>query len=399
MAAGSAAARAEGGAAPAQRPVFQVTGLTVTFGGVRAVDDVSFGLTQGEILGIIGPNGAGKTTVFDAISGFVPSRGKMVLDGSEISELSPEQRARARLGRSFQDARLFPSLTVGEALAVAFERHLRIAGVVSTALRLPWVRRGERGVRTRVEQLIELMGLGAFRDKFVSELSTGSRRIVDLACILAHEPLVLLLDEPSSGIAQRETEALGPLLLRIREQTGASLLVIEHDMPLITSISDEIMALETGSLLVRGSPDEVLQDPRLVSAYLGTNRAMVERSGARTDEAEGSEAGANETGRKSVTPAAAGQVRSASTSPRSPRSSRSSGSSRSQAKPGAKASRPAGDAEPAAARRRTRSEVEGAEPIRPDAPAGGASEDAGDESDTPPAQPRSRRSRRSSSGG
>jgi branched-chain amino acid transport system ATP-binding protein len=127
------------------------------------------------------------------------------------------------------------------------------------------------------------MGLGAFRDKFVSELSTGSRRIVDLAAILAHDPLVLLLDEPSSGIAQRETEALGPLLLRIREQTGASLLVIEHDMPLITNISDEILALETGQVLTRGQPEEVLHDPRLVAAYLGTDRAVLERSGLRTE--------------------------------------------------------------------------------------------------------------------
>jgi branched-chain amino acid transport system ATP-binding protein len=144
------------------------------------------------------------------------------------------------------------------------------------------VRRAEKRVAQRVDELVELMGLGAFRDKFVSELSTGSRRIVDLAGILAHEPLVLLLDEPSSGIAQRETEALGPLLEHIRQQTGASLLVIEHDMPLITSISDEILALETGSVLTRGKPNDVLEDPRLVAAYLGTDRAVLERSGIRT---------------------------------------------------------------------------------------------------------------------
>jgi ABC-type sulfate/molybdate transport systems ATPase subunit len=126
------------------------------------------------------------------------------------------------------------------------------------------------------------MGLAAFRDKFVSELSTGSRRIVDLAVIMAHDPIVLLLDEPSSGIAQRETEALGPLLLRIREETGASLLVIEHDMPLIKSVSDRLLALETGSVLVEGKPDDVLNDPRLVSAYLGTDTSVLERSGIRT---------------------------------------------------------------------------------------------------------------------
>ena len=198
----------------------------------------------------------------------------MLLDGRDVTSLGAADRAELGLGRSFQDARLFPSLTVAEALAIALERHIRIEGMVSSALRLPWVRRSEKRVRRRVEELIELMGLDAFRDKFVSELSTGSRRIVDLACIMAHDPLVLLLDEPSSGIAQRETEALGPLLLRIREETGASLLVIEHDMPLIRSVSDELLALETGSVLTRGKPDEVLEDPRLVSAYLGTDRSI-----------------------------------------------------------------------------------------------------------------------------
>jgi branched-chain amino acid transport system ATP-binding protein len=262
--------------------VLEVSGLTVRFGGVLAVDDVTFELQAGEILGVIGPNGAGKTTVFDAISGFVPARGRVRLDGRDISDMSPEKRSRARLGRSFQDAKLFPSLTVAETLAVALERHMKAHDAVSTALGAPWVRRAEKRAAQRVDELIELMGLGAFRDKFVSELSTGSRRIVDLACIMAHEPLVLLLDEPSSGIAQRETEALGPLLQHIRQQTGASLLVIEHDMPLITSISDEILALETGSVLTRGKPKEVLEDPRLVSAYLGTDRAVLERSGIRT---------------------------------------------------------------------------------------------------------------------
>jgi ABC-type branched-subunit amino acid transport system ATPase component len=256
--------------------------LSVNFGGVRAVNEVSFQLHAGEILGIVGPNGAGKTTVFDAISGFVPARGRVMLDGRDISGLTPQARSRVRLGRSFQDARLFPSLTVAETLAVALERHLTNQGVVSTALSMPWVRSAEKRVGERVEELIELMGLSAFRDKFVSELSTGSRRIVDLAVIMAHDPIVLLLDEPSSGIAQRETEALGPLLLRIREETGASLLVIEHDMPLIKSVSDRLLALETGSVLVEGKPDDVLNDPRLVSAYLGTDTSVLERSGIRT---------------------------------------------------------------------------------------------------------------------
>jgi ABC-type branched-subunit amino acid transport system ATPase component len=259
--------------------ILEVSGLTVQFGGVRAVDDVTFGLRKGEILGVIGPNGAGKTTMFDAISGFVPSRGRVILDGETISGQSPEIRSRRGLGRSFQDARLFPSLTVAETLAVSFERHIRSQDVVSTALRLPWVSRAERRIKAKVDDLIALMGLGAFRDKFINELSTGSRRIVDLAVIMAHDPKVLLLDEPSSGIAQKETEALGPLLVRLRDETGASLIVVEHDMPLIQSISDELLALETGALLMRGTPEEVINDPRLVASYLGTDQATIARSG------------------------------------------------------------------------------------------------------------------------
>ena len=126
------------------------------------------------------------------------------------------------------------------------------------------------------------MGLAAFRDKFVSELSTGSRRIVDLCGILAHDPNVILFDEPSSGIAQRETEALGPLLKRIQAETQCSMLVIEHDMPLITAVSDEIIALELGAIVVRGTPDEVIRDPRVISSYLGGDIDVIQRSGTRT---------------------------------------------------------------------------------------------------------------------
>jgi ABC-type branched-subunit amino acid transport system ATPase component len=132
----------------------------------------------------------------------------------------------------------------------------------------------------RVEELIALMGLGAFREKLVGELSTGTRRIVELACILAQEPTVLLLDEPSGGVAQRETEALGPLLQRVQAFTGCSILVIEHDMPLLSSICDDMYALELGGVIARGTPAEVLEHPRVIESYLGTNEAAINRSGA-----------------------------------------------------------------------------------------------------------------------
>lgn len=259
----------------------EVRDASVSYGGVRAVDDVGFTVATGKILGLIGPNGAGKTTLLDAISGFVTlDRGRVLLGERDVTELAPPERARAGLGRSFQDARLFPSLTVTETLACALERHSRAQDPVSTALGLPWVWSAERVTSGRVDELIYLLGLGAFRDKFTSELSTGSRRIVDLACVLAHEPSVLLLDEPSSGIAQRETEALGPLLVRVRETTGCTMILVEHDMPLVTTISDELIALETGRIIARGSPAQVTKDARVVEAYLGTDQRLIARSGA-----------------------------------------------------------------------------------------------------------------------
>jgi ABC-type branched-subunit amino acid transport system ATPase component len=261
--------------------VLDVREISVDYGGVHAVSEVSFEIERGTIVGFIGPNGAGKTTVFDAICGFVTTAGgRVFLGGADLTNKAPTERARAGLGRSFQDARLFPSLTVFETLACAFERHMRGGDPVSSMLWLPWVKKSEARVAGRVEEIIDLMGLGAFRDKFVSELSTGSRRVVDLACVIAHEPTVLLLDEPSSGMAQRETEAMGPLLTRVKEATGCTMLLVEHDMPLVTSVSDELIALETGRVITRGKPHVVTNDPRVVEAYLGTDERVVARSGA-----------------------------------------------------------------------------------------------------------------------
>jgi ABC-type branched-subunit amino acid transport system ATPase component/predicted MFS family arabinose efflux permease len=255
---------------PAGTDTLSARGLSVTFGGISAVSDVSLAVATSEIVGIIGPNGAGKTTLFDLISGFTRAdAGSVRLGTHDVTHATPARRARLGLGRSFQDARLFPAMTVEETLAVALERWVRVSDPVSAALHLPTWTRSERAIRERVDELIVLLGLDAYRAKFIRELSTGTRRVVDLACVLAHRPSVVLLDEPSSGIAQRETEALGPLLIRIRDMLGASLVVIEHDMPLLTAIADRMIALDQGSLLVEGSPAEVLHDPRVVASYLG----------------------------------------------------------------------------------------------------------------------------------
>ena len=248
----------------------QTRSLTKRYGGVTAVNDVDLELHEGEVLGLIGPNGAGKTTIFDLICGFTPiNAGSVALHGVDITELPAAKRAGMGLGRSFQDARLWPSLTVREALAVSLERQVRVRGAAAALLGLPAAAQSETATSRVVEELIDLMGLGAFRDKFVSELSTGSRRMVELAAMVAHRPSVLILDEPSSGIAQKETEALGPLLKQVQSHIGCSMLIIEHDMPLISSVADRLVALDTGTVVTTGPPDEVLHHPRVVEAYLG----------------------------------------------------------------------------------------------------------------------------------
>jgi ABC-type branched-subunit amino acid transport system ATPase component len=259
----------------------EVVDIRVRFGGIQAVAGVSLRAAPGEIVGIIGPNGAGKTTLFDLISGFIRADGgRVLLGGRDLTGRGPDRRARLGLGRSFQDAQLFPALTVEETIAVAMDRWVTVKDPLNPALHLPAAFDSEHAVRQRVGELIEMLNLDAFRTKFVHELSTGSRRVVDLACVVAQRPSVVLLDEPSSGIAQRESEALAPLLLRLRAELGATLLVIEHDMPLITAVADRLVALDRGLVIADGPPATVLHDPVVVSSYLGDNAAAIGRSGA-----------------------------------------------------------------------------------------------------------------------
>ena len=273
---GRAAADGEGEMA------LDATGLAKRFGGVTAVDGVDLEVRPGEILGIIGPNGAGKTTLLDLLSGFVrPDGGRILLWDEDVSDWLPEERAEAGLGRSFQDARLFTGLTVAENLAVALERFVASREPVAAALRLPAARLSERLVAERVDALIGLLGLEAFRDKYAGELSTGSRRIVELASLIAQRADVVLLDEPSAGIAQKEAEALGPLLRRLRDATGAALVIVEHDVPLLLATCDRLVAMELGAVIADGDPAAVVRNPRVVASYLGTDEAAVARSGRR----------------------------------------------------------------------------------------------------------------------
>lgn len=262
--------------------VLRATDVVAAFGGIRAVDQLSLEVHSREIVGIIGPNGAGKTTLFDIISGFTPSQGGSIhIDGIDVTSASPNARALAGLGRSFQDARLFPELTVRETLAISLERWVTNKSTLAAALHLPPVFDAEASIRERTDELLELMGLRDFERSYVRELSTGTRRIVDLACLVAHRPSVILLDEPSSGLAQREVEALTPVVERLRTEMGSALVIIEHDIPFISSVADRLIALDQGRVIADGSPHAVLTHSVVIESYLGTSSAAIARSGQR----------------------------------------------------------------------------------------------------------------------
>jgi ABC-type branched-subunit amino acid transport system ATPase component len=250
--------------------VLSARGLFQRFGGVVAVNDVDLDLYEGEILGLIGPNGAGKTTIFELLSGERPSRdGRITMGGHDISGWPAFRRAAHGLGRSFQAARLWPGLTVHESVVMALAQRSVSPGTVAAILCLPNVRRAERRLGRAADDILEPLGLAPFSDQLTSDLSTGVRRLLELAVIIALGPTIVLLDEPSAGLAQAETEAMAPVLLETKRQLGCSMILIEHDMGLLRQLADRAIALDTGTVVTTGSPDEVLNDPRVIESYLG----------------------------------------------------------------------------------------------------------------------------------
>jgi ABC-type branched-subunit amino acid transport system ATPase component len=256
-----------------EQPYFGVVGISLRFGGLQVLDDVNFHVDRGEIVGLIGPNGAGKTTLFDVISGFhAPNAGHIRFNGVDLTEERPYRRAWLGLGRTFQTARLFQNETVLDSVKTACHRHMgesAVRGLLSSAFATRRSAATEAKAETKAREIIDRLGLGDYAPKMCSELSYGTLRLTELATILAMEPELVLLDEPSSGIAQRETEALGPLLLELREELKATFLLIEHDMPLIMGISDRIVALAAGHVLAEGAPEEIQGNRQVVEAYLG----------------------------------------------------------------------------------------------------------------------------------
>jgi ABC-type branched-subunit amino acid transport system ATPase component len=252
--------------------VLSSDGVGLRFGGLVALDDVSVAIDDGEIVGLLGPNGAGKTTLFNVISGLLkPDTGRVQLGDADITRALPYERALAGMGRTFQQIKLFPSLTVEENLLVAQHRHLR-SSTLAAMLRLPSWRSDEEEARDRVEAVLELIDLDRYRRHRPGELSYGTLRFVELAVALSLQPRVLLLDEPASGIAQREAEALGPLLRDVRDVLGCAIFLIEHDMPLLLSVSERVYALDFGRVIAEGTPDEVTADDQVLSSYLGRTR-------------------------------------------------------------------------------------------------------------------------------
>jgi ABC-type branched-subunit amino acid transport system ATPase component/ABC-type branched-subunit amino acid transport system permease subunit len=269
----SASIRRRSPEATAKPTGLTVRDLHVRFGGNHAVDGVSLQVGPSEVVGLIGANGAGKTTLMNAIGGFVPCTGSVQLGDREINHWSSAHRAAAGLGRTFQAATLFPELTLKETVQVACTAR-RTGGAL-----LNW-RAGGRGDRQQAEEILLFLGLTGYADSYISDLSTGTRRIVELACLLASGARTLCLDEPTAGVAQRETEAFGPLILAVTRELDACMLIIEHDMPLIMGISDRVYCLETGRVIAHGAPEEVRSDPAVIASYLGTDERAIARSGS-----------------------------------------------------------------------------------------------------------------------
>jgi ABC-type branched-subunit amino acid transport system ATPase component len=266
---------------PGEGPArLDVEGVVVSYGGLRAVDGVEMSAEPGEIVGLIGPNGSGKTTLLDVISGLVrPDAGSVRLDGESLVEYLPEERSSLGIVRSFQDCRLFPQLTVEEVLLLTQDAS-RPVGVLTSTLQMPWARRAEHDKHVAVDEAMGSFGIERFRRHRIAELSTGTRRVVDLASIFLAAPRLLLLDEPTAGIAQREAEAFVPLLRRLHEVADTTIVLVEHDVPLVFALSDKVVMMETGRVVSAGTPEHVRRDPRALAAYLGASEEALAVSGA-----------------------------------------------------------------------------------------------------------------------